>query len=200
MELKKIYLEGLDLAGKSSVIKVLGAIIPATVNHLSYLGDRYSNPLVLEAEKLHNDKDTPREQIIDAFYNASKYDLEHYDWEGKNILQDSSFIARTLAHNGKNPYALEKFNKLIPILPIFNITIILTAQIKTRQERLEERILYNPELVSPDDKLVLDNPDKFLEKESSLIFHTQRIFDAKIIDTTSTTSEEVAEIIISKLI
>ena len=153
----------------------------------------------MQAEKLHNDTTVVRERVIDAFCNALEHDLITYDWEHKNVLQDSTFFSRTLAHNGDNPYALEKFNQLITRLPVFTLSIILTANINIRQERLRSRIATNPNVVSPDDMLVINNPNKFLKKEEALIYHTHRVFKSQIIDTSDTSAKEVAEIILKQL-
>jgi len=166
---------------------------------LSYLVDRYANTLVIKAKEILNDETIPRSLTVNAFYNALKYDLENYNWKNQNILQDSSFFGRTLAHNGKNTVAVNQFDSLIPFLPLFNITIILVANIKVRQERLLKRIENSPELVTQDDLLVIDNPEKFLENEKILIYHMQRVFDGHIIDTSSTSTQKTADIILKKV-
>jgi hypothetical protein len=124
------------------------------------------------------------------------YDLNNYNWE-TNILQDSLFISRTLAHHGDNQYALDLFYPLKDRLPIFTSVIILTANIEIRKKRLLQRIQCSPELVSPDDMLVFNNPDKFIEKEKRLIYHTKNLFShVKIIDTSEKKAYEVANIIL----
>lgn len=81
--------------------------------------------------------------------------------------------------------------KLVKVHPRFDCSLVLTASIEKRQERLLERQRLNPEEVAEDDLMVLKNPKVFLLMEHYLVEFSSEFFGSVILDTTNLSKEEV---------
>jgi thymidylate kinase len=199
-QLFRVQIDGLDLAGKTSTIRLLKSQLDGEtrVNHISYLGTRKSNPKLKEAEILHEGSGTSKDKIK-GFFEALSYESGVYNHPECNVIQDSSILMRTMAHQGSNSYAEELFSTIVPNLPKFDRFVILTANLDSRIQRLEKRKQESTQEITVDDSLILTNPDLFFSKENQLIKYSKLWFDPLILDTSNQTIEEITDTILQTL-
>jgi cytidylate kinase len=121
-------------------------------------------------------------------------DIRNFVKPEKNIIQDSTILLRSLSYHITmgNEDIVEGLLKLIEIHPKFTKSVLLTASIEKRQERLLQRQKDNPEEVAPDDLLVVEKPNLFMEMEANLIKYSTTYFNSLVIDTTQLSKKEVA--------
>lgn len=77
--------------------------------------------------------------------------------------------------------------------PLFGVSVVLTANIHVRVERLEMRRRFSPEEVGADDLAVVRSPHKFLAMEAALVEYATAWFDAHVIDTGDLRLAEVVD-------
>lgn len=196
----RVQIDGLDLAGKTSTIRFLKNQFTGdtVVNHISYLGTRKSNPKLKDAEILHESNATSKDKIK-GFFDALSHESSLYNHPECNVIQDSSILMRTMAHQGSNSYAGELFSTIVPSLPKFDLFVILTADLDSRIQRLEKRKQELTQEITVDDSLILTNPDLFFAKENQLIKYSKLWFDPLILDTSYQTIEEITDTIVQSL-
>ncbi len=182
------HVEGMDLAGKTTATKAL----------LEHLGSdteirRNSlNPKIVDQLRVKD--------LIDAadlgllYLKVLEDDIRNFVKPEKNIIQDSTILLRSLSYHITmgNEDIVEGLLKLIEIHPKFTKSVLLTASIEKRQERLLQRQKDNPEEVAPDDLLVVEKPNLFMEMEANLIKYSTTYFNSLVIDTTQLSKKEVA--------
>lgn len=177
----RIHFEGLDLAGKSTVCRLIRdhARGEWQIRHNSLIHD---NPAYLLADKLRRENTNSLEPIGWLYHAALLIDLERYKPSKENIIQDSTILLRSLAFHKTNntPRLAECFEALTDSHPRFDYSFVLVANHKTRMERLRKR---RPQNLGPEDFLVRDAPVKFYEMENLLIENATRYFGAIKLDT-----------------
>ncbi len=176
---RRIHIEGLDLAGKSTICRRLQAALPGG-------WPRRRNTL-LEANPLHQKADQWRrsaaasDAVIGWFYLAAlEFDLEHGGNADESVLQDSTILLRSLVYHTiqGTPDLPARFEQLAPMHPRFDRSIVCTASRETRLRRLAIR---RPENLGPEDFLVRDDWTKFTAMESLMIEHAKRWFNAQVV-------------------
>jgi thymidylate kinase len=199
-QLFRVQIDGLDLAGKTSTIRLLKSKLvgETKVNHISYLGTRKSNPKLKEAEILHEGSGSSEDKIK-GFFDALSHESSIYNHPDCHVIQDSSILMRTMAHQGSNTYAEELFSTIVPSLPVFDLFVILTADLDSRIQRLEKRKKESTQEITVDDSLILTNPDLFFSKERELIKYSKLWFNPLILDTSNQTIEEITDTIVQSL-
>ncbi|CAE7241494.1 unnamed protein product [Symbiodinium pilosum] len=213
-----ILIEGLDLAGKSTLF----ARIQDTLEGSWKL--RWSrnclvpeNPINERAQELRKLKQpgsgiSPLE-TGSLFLASHMWDLCNFQPpEADTVhLQDSSWL-RTVAYHSEAftptpfvqeglPWTLGSFGDLAAQVmgeekttsgPAFDVVIFLTASAEERQGRLDERRQKNPEDCDYDDALVIRDPAKFMKLDSLLWEVTLRRFPhARKIDSTGKSRDQV---------
>lgn len=193
-----LHLEGMDLAGKSSIAKIIKekSLLNWQMNnnHLSDKNEIYSFIDKVAKDKLYDD-----EIYGYLYYIALLTDLKKFKIED-NIIQDSTILLRSINYHLENGnYKLAKmFTELIKLHPFPTYSIYLTASIDARLSRLAKRIENNPEKVSKNDSMVINNKEKFIEMDNNLFSLSHKYFDSILVDTTNLTLEEAADYIIDK--
>lgn len=180
-----VYLEGLDLAGKSSCSNVIQELIGGewTSRHLTLSAENPVRDLALE----YRDREDVSDDTISTLYVAAmKFDIDtHQDDATANVMQDSLMVARSLAYGKVNKIAgTEQLLEIASMMPRFDNAFMLTASLEARQERLAQRFATKPETVTSHDKLVVADPAKFQDIEQCLTEIAVNEFGATIIDTT----------------
>ncbi len=137
------------------------------------------------------EKQTPTTNYVAAL----RADIERYTKPAVNTIQDSTIILRSLAYHtvNKTPRVVESLQDVLPSHPRFDHSIVFTSSIRSRQQRLEQRMQDNPEEVAPDDLMVIRKPEKFIAMERCLVHLAKTAFRATVIDTTELTPKEVRE-------
>jgi thymidylate kinase len=181
-------IEGVDLSGKSSVLKALNKGTYQN-RHSSLLG---RNKVLEVAREAHKDGS---EWIGHLYVQALEYDLQHFRWPTKPTIQDSTILLRSLAYHIVAGYDLvvNKLTRLAVSHPRFTAAYVLTATMDARKERLQARMQEGVKKVTPNDLKILTDPKFFCEMERCLIEQAQTLFNAAVIDTTHIPVEEVVK-------
>lgn len=192
-----VLFEGVDLSGKSSLIKKLKdeLLKDWITRHMSLLD---FNPAL---EIARNTPKDGSEEIGYIYLSALHYDLENYQSQEKNILQDSSILFRSLAYNSASRFneITKRFEKLIEYHPVFDKIFLFTAKPEERLKRLFKRMNKNEDRVTRNDKLIITNPDFFARMERELVKYLQDFSNPIIIDTSDKNIHEVFDLVKEKL-
>jgi len=185
-----IHIEGMDLAGKTTAASSLKKQYGASVRR---------NSLVVE-NKIYTLADTMRRttqagaNVLGHLYVASlARDLELLYPPYGPTIQDSTILLRSTAFYrvlGDSDF-VDILASMVGTHPRFGVSLVLTASIDARLERLEMRRRLNPEEIAADDLAVERNPEEFLAMESALIEDATRWFGAHVIDTSDLEPSEV---------
>lgn len=188
-----IHIEGLDLAGKSTATNALLDIHPDAQLRRNALTP--GNRIFEFADRLRREAQTPAEILGPLYVAATMQDLSAYSAPTVTTVQDSTILLRSLAFNTAidNTAVVEQLTALLPRHPRFGISIVLTASIEARLDRLAQRYRDAPDEVAPDDLAVKTNPERFLRMEKILVELAVRHFTAKVIDTSGLGRAEVIE-------
>ena len=194
-----IHVEGLDLAGKSTVCRLLAARLGAEHRHNSILAE---NPVHAAADSLRTRDLLETGPLGWVFYGALLYDLAYYAPPDGPVVQDSTVLLRSIAFHevfGDKAVA-EKFRTLLPRHPRFTRSFVLTASDAVRLKRLEGRCSRHND--SPEDYLIRRDPDGFHRMERLLMDLAAEHFGAEVIDSSNLEreggKEEVVGLILEK--
>lgn len=191
-----LHLEGMDLAGKSSVAKAIkekcGLDWQINNNRLCDKNIIYQFIDNIAKRDLFDD-----EIYGNLYYTALLADLKKFELSS-NIIQDSTILLRSINYHTElgNTKLAKKFEELIEFHPVPTYSFYLTADINSRIDRLVKRMKLNQKEISKNDYLILQNPEKFEEADIRLFELSSRCFNSILIDTTNLTIEEVADYII----
>ena len=170
----KILFEGLDLAGKSTVCRLLH-------NHLgedNYILRKNSileeNPIFTLADKIRKENTWEDGDLGYIFLAALLYDIKYFDIEqSENYIQDSTILFRSIAFHTaiETPKLPELFIKQISKLPDFDVVFYCNVSKETRLERLKKR---NPANLGPEDFYFKENTEMFEKMETTLIYYLKQ--------------------------
>jgi dTMP kinase len=193
-----VLIEGLDLAGKSTLVRNLQAEltrrgIPVRVSRNSLCP---ANPIAALADQVRRD---PHAGLIETgalFLAAHLWDARHFTPPpaGTVHLQDSCWL-RTLAyHTWKDTPAIpEQLARPARYFPRFHAALVLTAEIGERQRRLGQREAEIPGANDHEDRAVMREPERFLRLEADLLRLAAVMVKAEVMDTTRLTPNDVLE-------
>jgi len=195
-----LHIEGMDLAGKSSVCRLLGqrASQPLLLRRNALSGD---NPIFDLADRLRRADAFSSGTLGHLFVAALMADLERFEWPENPAIQDSTVLLRSLAFHtvADTPHIPGILEALLARHPRFDASFVLTASRATRLERLEARRIEAPEEIAADDLLVVQQPKLFFAMEECLVDLARRHFGATVIDTSSNSVENVVSVIVEML-
>jgi hypothetical protein len=195
-----LHIEGMDLAGKSTATKAVQSQIDCnwTIRHNTIQAKSKFHKIV---DDLRLSGTVGNDELGQLYYHVLKDDLSRFEYPTVNTIQDSTVLLRSLSWNeARNKEELsEQFLGLIDQHPKFTKSVILIANIKTRQSRLQSRIDEAPHTVASDDMLVVNDPKLFLKMEEALVYYSTTYFDSKIIDTSDLTKSEVSQAVCEHL-
>lgn len=185
-----IHIEGMDLAGKSTATAALGKRFDASVRHNSLVP---ANKIYDLADRLRRAGDVGPAPLGHLYVASLAQDLELLRPVSEAVVQDSTILLRSAAFYRVlgNLRLVRDLTAMVKAHPRFRVSIVLTASIEARVERLKMRARLRPEEVAPDDLAVLRSPHNFLAMESALIEYATTWFDAHVIDTSNLNPTEV---------
>lgn len=196
-----IYIEGMDLSGKTTLANNLSSRLKGEWIIQSNALTKNNNVWTLADSARKNQ--SLDEDIIGYLYSiAMMVDVRNFNLTRySNLIQDSTIAIRSLAYHSvlRTPTLPEQLKKSVSRIPAPDLTIYLMADIKTRITRLRQREIDNPEEVAPDDLMVINNPERFTKMEKMLLKFTTRYFSPIIIDTSSITKDDVCELAINEI-
>jgi thymidylate kinase len=184
-----VLIEGLDLAGKSTLVENLqGELsrqgIPVRISRNALCPD---NPIASLADQVRRD---PHAGVVETgalFLAAHLWDARHFTPppDGMVHLQDSCWL-RTLAYHSfrGTPGIPNLLHEALPFFPRFHAAVFLTADIMVRQSRLEQRERGRPGSNDHADYAVKDDPDNFLSLDRLLNRLAADLVEARTLDTT----------------
>ena len=186
MKSRTIHIEGLDLAGKSTICRYIQQSRNFQKRNNTLLAD---NPLQEKADILRKAGQTDDGVLGRLYYESLLYDLEQYVPSDELIIQDSTIILRSIAfHSVFGDKELAKdFKRLLPRHPRFALSIVLTASDEVRKKRLVGRMSRHKD--SPEDHLINANPQGFHEMEGILFGLVQNEFGGIIVDASNLEQE-----------
>jgi hypothetical protein len=127
-----IHIEGMDLAGKSTVTRSLHeAVVDAQLRRNSLID---GNRIFALADELRR-ADAASARVLGHLYVAAlAEDLEQVSAPSGPLIQDSTILLRSLAYNeaiGAHDI-VEALLRLVPRHPTFGATVVLTASLEAR--------------------------------------------------------------------
>ena len=134
-----VHIEGLDLAGKSTATQALLDRHPGSELRRNALTE--GNRPFLLADELRRGAGTSAETLGQLYVAALRRDIATYEPPSTETVQDSTILLRSLAFNtviGATNIADELWD-LLPYHPRFRTSIVLTASIEVRLDRLKQR-------------------------------------------------------------
>jgi len=191
-----ILIEGLDLAGKSTLFHRLvaelqqrGVAVRTSRNALCP-----ENRIALLADELRRDPTAGFVETGALFLAAHCWDARHFRRPpaGTVQIQDSSWL-RTLAFHThhRTPAIPEELRSASASFPAFDAAIFLTASIERRRQRLAMREAEQPGSNDWQDHLVAKAPHEFRALENELRRMAIEYAGAVELDTTVLSPDEV---------
>jgi len=186
-----IHIEGMDLAGKTTARNRLAKQLGGWKVRSNKLCD--DNPVFDLADKIRRCDGLDGTSLGHLFVAAIGMDLRSYIRDNQPLIQDSTILLRSLAYHrvNKTPGVVEALERMLPIHPRFTVSVVLTASLEARRQRLQMRRSRSPDEVAPDDLLVEREPAKFIAMERELIGLATEYFAATVIDTSNMSELEV---------
>ncbi len=189
-----ILVEGLDLAGKSTLVARLRESLEATGFSLRGSNGELcpQNPTARVArEMVRWDEGFGGLEAGALFLSAQMWDARHFrpPSSGQIHLQDSSWL-RSLAFERVlgSPIVAQMMEEQAKNLPAFDQALILTASLETRARRLKQR-----EKNDLHDLFAFRKPDLFLAIERELVRLAQLKAGAQVLVTDELDQEQVLE-------
>lgn len=201
---KFVLVEGLDLAGKTSVCnRLVARLLPCPEHRRNALSEK--NALYRASDSLRRADGLDGRYLGHAYLAAAALDMRLFKPPRRLRIQESTIALRSYAHyraRGEDALA-DGFARILddPSYPKFDAAVVLTASLDERLKRLNKRRGEAPEEIAPDDLAVIRTPELFLRMEEVLIGEARKRFGAVVLDTTGHTfsQEEVAEAVAAAL-
>lgn len=197
----RVLIEGLDLAGKSTVCRRFVAQARGTwvVRRNSLVEHNRVYALADELRRADKLADEPLGWLYLAALRADLADLERSPPAADvNFLHDSTILVRSVAHHGARHRSdlVRQFIDLVPAMPRFDHAFVCVADRETRLRRLAKR---RPENLGPDDFIVRDDFAMFTRMQDRVIELVTTHFGGGVIDTSGLESEDRLAVIFDRL-
>lgn len=187
-----ILLEGMDLSGKSTVLSELKKLFNWNSNHLSLSENKLMYSIVNRISKSGN---YSKAEIGYLYVAVLNMEIGNFTWPSSPTFQDSCVLLRALAHHTayQNKDIVFMLEKIAETHPKFSESYLFTASIKERIRRLNKRQSQDPTKNDNTDRLILNNPELFVEMEKAIIMYSKKYFNANVIDSDEITTDEIVQ-------
>ena len=189
---KFVHIEGMDLSGKSTLVKnfVADSKQKWCIRN-KILTD--NNPIWNFANDLRKKGIYDEEVFNNLYFAAALADVSSYERKDENVIQDSIIALRSLSYAKylNNHRTADAFLELLKKHPKPTHSIYLYADIPTRNERLKKRISERPNEVTAGDRTITSNIQKFEEIEKLLRKFSIENFTSHVINTSKLSEYEV---------
>lgn len=193
-----VLIEGLDLAGKSTLTKNLIQQLKNKNYKISYSKNALvpNNPIAAKADILRKEPNAGLLESGSLFLASHLYDIKTFKYPPKNTIhiQDSSWLRTISYHLLNDTRWIAGFVKEISIYqPKFDVVVYLTASTQLRRERVLQREKESGENDKAD-YMSWFNPVQ-VEKHDKLLFEQTLEYypHAYKIDTTNMTADQVCD-------
>lgn len=195
-----IHFEGLDLAGKSTVCNRLTARLPGSkIRHNTLIAE---NPVCLAADRLRKAGTLEDAALGALYFGALLHDIDAYRPSPANdlVIQDSTILLRSLAFHSilGNAELVDLFQSRLATHPRFGKSFFLTCDPGVRRQRLKVRVSGGND--SPEDHLLLTNPEQFFAIEAELRRLAVTYFDATILDASKLEDEDCSNQLLDQIL
>lgn len=197
----RILIEGLDLAGKSTVCRRF--VEQARGSWLLRRNSLVENNRVYAlADELRRADALPDEPLGWLYLAALRADLAQLGSSqpdsDRDLLQDSTILVRSVAHHAARGRTelVQQFIEIVPDLPRFDHAFVCVADRETRLRRLANR---RPENLGPDDFIVRDDFATFNRMQDQVIDLVTTHFGGVVIDTSGLENGERLAMIFDRL-
>jgi len=200
-----ILIEGLDLAGKSTLVRNLQAEltrrgVPVRVSRNALCPE---NPIAALADQVRRDPHAGLVETGSLFLAAHLWDARRFTPppDGTVHLQDSCWL-RTLAyHTWKGTPAIpDQLSGAAGCFPRFDVVVFLTAEIGERRRRLAQRERDQPGSNDANDHLVQSDPQGYSRLEQLLWQLTHVYTKATRVETTGIPDGGLIPLVVEMLI
>lgn len=196
----RVLIEGLDLAGKSTVCRRFVAQASGTwvVRRNSLVEHNRVYALADELRRADALADEPLGWLYLAALRVDLAELERSPATAADVLQDSTILVRSASHHAAlgRTALVRQFIELAPAMPRFDHAFVCVADRETRLRRLAKR---RPENLGPDDFIVRDDYPRFSRMQDQVIELVTTQFGGIVIDTSGLESEERLAMIFDRL-
>jgi thymidylate kinase len=197
----RILMEGLDLAGKSTVCRrfIAQARGSWVIRRNSLVENNRVYAIADELRRADALADEPLGWLYLAALHADLAELAASQTaDNQDILQDSTILVRSVAHHSSRgrQELVEQFVDLAPAMPRFDHAFVCVADRETRLRRLARR---RPENLGPDDFLVRDDYAMFSRMQEKVIDLVTSRFGGVVVDTSGLEDEERLTMIFDRL-
>lgn len=197
----RILIEGLDLAGKSTVCRrfLEQARGSWLLRRNSLVENNRVYALADELRRADALADEPLGWLYLAALRADLTELAASPPDSdRDILQDSMILVRSVAHHAARGRTelVRQFIDLVPELPRFDHAFVCVADRETRLRRLAKR---RPENLGPDDFIVRDDFATFNRMQEQVIDLVTMHLGGMVIDTSGLENEERLAMIFDRL-
>lgn len=188
-----ILIEGLDLAGKSTLVSGLRQHYQQQGLEVRVANGQLcpENPVARVArEMVRWDEGFGGLEAGALFLSSHLWDLRHFRPVGAGTLhlQDSCWLRSLAFEKVKgNPRVAELMEATAPDTPPFIKAFVLTADLESRKQRYQMRAGHN----DLHDQLAFRRPQLFYQIEEQLIEVARRHADAEVIDTSGLSCSQV---------
>jgi thymidylate kinase len=191
-----VLIEGMDLAGKSTLVRNLQAEL--TGRGISVRVSRNAlcpeNPIAAVADELRRDPAAGLLETGASFLASHLWDARHFvaPAPGTIHIQDSCWL-RTLSYHivRGTPQIPELLRRAMPTFPRFDAAIFLTAGIAERRRRLQQREHERPGSNDHGDHAVVRDPELFREFDISLWRRARWLVGAVRVDVTELSEQSL---------
>ena len=190
-----LHIEGLDLSGKSTLVKT---IIENSKLYWLVRNKKLTNinPIFDFVTKIQKEGQYSLDVIGNMCLGALWADIDNYLVEEKNIIQDSTMALRSLAYYAARGYTkiANGFEAALDKHPKPTHSFCLSASLDTRLKRLDKRFKENGQ-ISKLDLEIINNPKLFMKTDKIIQDAAIKYFNSKIIDTSNLSEYDIFEIV-----
>ena len=198
MDGKVVLIEGLDLAGKSTLVRGLRDEltrrgIPVRVSRNALCPE---NPIAPVADALRRDPGAGLVETGALFLASHRWDARHFRRPpaGTIHIQDSCWLRTLTYHTYRGtPRITELLLEAIPSFPRFDATLFLRADLAERRMRLMQREREQPGSNDANDHMVLTDPEGYGRLEQLLWETASRHVGAVSLETTGLPGEWLSQ-------
>ncbi len=192
----ELHIEGMDCAGKSSSISNLEKKESLIRRHRTLTSN---NPFISPFREMQKKHPWNSSEVTNELINAIEFDIKNYDPLDEFVVQESTLITKGFAMrivDGMSRDLHNLYEDLLNAYPKFNFSVYMTVDEEIRHKRLRKRVV-SGERVTPTDRMIIDDPERFRKIDSVMQSIARTAFDAVILDTTRMTHGDIVNELVS---